>query len=91
MRLWMRDKIMDIDDLLANLQRSFVEQAQKQGQIVMPGYTHLQRAQPILSGNYLLAFVEQFQRDRDRLQDAQKLPIDGSRMRKNVKECPRML
>ncbi|MBN1436501.1 MAG: argininosuccinate lyase [Sedimentisphaerales bacterium] len=72
MRLWMRDKIADLDDLLADLQRAFVTQAQKQGQIVMPSYTHLQRAQPILSGNYLLAFVEQFQRDRDRLQDALK-------------------
>lgn len=72
MRLWMRDRIAIIDDLLANLQKTLVKQAIKQGQIVMPGYTHMQRAQPILSGSYLLSFAEQLQRDRDRLKDTRK-------------------
>lgn len=70
MRLWMRDCISFIGDDLRALQRTFVKLAgTKQGQVVMPGYTHLQRAQPVLSGSYLLAFVEQFERDRQRFKD----------------------
>jgi len=69
MRLWMRDRVVTIHDFIKDLQKALTEQAVKQGQVVMPGYTHLQRAQPILSGSYLLAFTEKFQRDRQRLQD----------------------
>ncbi len=72
MRLWMRDRIELIVGLLEDLQRALVEQASKQGQVVMPGYTHMQRAQPVLSGNYLLNFAEQLQRDKLRFNDAYK-------------------
>ncbi|MFC1782837.1 argininosuccinate lyase [Planctomycetota bacterium] len=70
MRLWMRDQIIIINDLLLDLQKALLQWAQKQGEIVIPGYTHLQRAQPILTGSLLLAYVEKFHRDRQRLEDA---------------------
>lgn len=69
MRLWMRDCIATIGERIMALQEVLVRQAAKQGEIVMPAYTHLQRAQPILSGSYLLAFVEQLQRDRERYRE----------------------
>jgi len=72
MRLWMRDRIDLIDQLIADAQRSLVKLAEQQGQIVMPGYTHLQRAQPITAGSALLAYVEMLQRDRERLADARR-------------------
>ena len=70
MRLWMRDEVEIVDDHLAALQRRLVELASKQGHLVMAGYTHLQRAQPVSVGSILLAYVEQLQRDRQRLSDA---------------------
>ena len=72
MRLWMRDTIATTVERLMALQESLVKMAAKQGQTLIPGYTHLQRAQPVLVGHYLLAFVEQFQRDRQRFEDAQR-------------------
>ena len=69
MRLWMRDQIEVLTKALTTLQKALLKQAQKYQQLVMPGYTHLQRAQPVLAGHYLLAFVEQSQRDRSRLAD----------------------
>ena len=70
MRLWMRDCIATLIERIMVLQQALVKQAEKQGKIVMPGYTHLQRAQPILTGHYLLAFTEMLQRDRLRFNDA---------------------
>ena len=52
------------------LQRSLVQQARNNGDLAMPGYTHLQRAQPILFAHHMLAYVEMFERDRDRVRDA---------------------
>ncbi len=72
MRLWARDEVEIIIDLLRQLQISLVGLAEKDGQVVMPGYTHMQRAQPILAGHYILAFVEMFDRDIQRLEDAYK-------------------
>ncbi len=69
MRLWMRDEIAILIQLIVDLQKALVKLAQKQGQIVMPGYTHLQRAQPILAGHGVLVFAEQLQRDKERLND----------------------
>ena len=69
MRLWMRDQISTIIARVMALQEALVKMAGRQGQVLMPGYTHLQRAQPVLAGHYLLAFVEQLQRDRGRLRD----------------------
>ncbi len=71
-KLWVRDAIDELDSLLAELQRAFVESAQREAGVVIPGYTHLQRAQPVLAAHYFLAYVEKFQRDRDRLADCRK-------------------
>jgi len=70
MRLWMRDRITVIVERIGMLQKALVKQAGRQGEAVMPGYTHLQRAQPVLVGHYLLAYAEQFERDRGRFADA---------------------
>ena len=68
------------------MQRSFVDVAERYRDLILPGYTHLQRAQPVLAAHYFLAYVEKFQRDRERLQDARKranvLPADRSAVRK---------
>jgi argininosuccinate lyase len=68
-RLWCVAAIDRVSQLLAELQRAFAALARQDGGVVMPAYTHLQRAQPILFGHELLAYVEMFQRDRDRLAD----------------------
>jgi argininosuccinate lyase len=72
LKLWTRDAIDELDSLLANLQKAFVESAEREAGVVIPGYTHLQRAQPVLAAHYFLAYVEKFQRDRDRLADCRK-------------------
>lgn len=69
MRLWCRDAIDRLDTLLAGLQRAFVGRCDGDFDVVMPGYTHTQRAQPVLAPHYWLAYVEKFQRDRQRLAD----------------------
>ena len=66
-RLYLRDQADTIDALLVEAQRAFARLARKYLGAVMPGYTHLQRAQPVLLSHHLLAYVEMFQRDRDRL------------------------
>ncbi len=72
LKLWVRDAIDDLDGLLLDLQRAFVESADREQGVVIPGYTHLQRAQPVLAAHYFLAYVEKLQRDRDRLADCRK-------------------
>ncbi len=72
MRLWIRGRIDQIDKLLEGLQKSFVGFAMRDGQVVIPAYTHMQRAQPILAAHYLLAYCEKLERDRQRLQDCRK-------------------
>src|SRR5690242_14924688 len=71
-KLWVRDAIDDLDERLANLQRAFLDLAERERDVIVPAYTHLQRAQPVLAAHYFLAYVEKFQRDRERLQDARK-------------------
>ncbi len=71
-RLWLRGEIDAIDAGLAQLQRALVEQAAKHAATVMPGFTHLQVAQPVTFGHHLLAYVEMFARDRERLADVRK-------------------
>jgi argininosuccinate lyase len=73
MRLWMRDEIEVIKDKITLLQRAFVSMAEKYAKDVMPSYTHLQRAQPIVVAAYLLNFVEQFERDFIRLGNCSSL------------------
>jgi argininosuccinate lyase len=69
-KLWVRDAIDATDGLLLVLQRALLDSAERDRDLILPGYTHLQRAQPILASHYFLAYVEKFQRDRDRLKDA---------------------
>jgi argininosuccinate lyase len=71
-RLWTRDAIDAIDERLADLQRAFVAAADRHQGLILPGYTHLQRAQPVLAAHYFLAFVEKLGRDRGRLADCRK-------------------
>ncbi|RUL83408.1 argininosuccinate lyase [Tautonia sociabilis] len=71
-KLWTRDAIDRLDGLLADLQRAFVAFADRHRDLILPGYTHLQRAQPVLAPHYALAFVEKFARDRDRLADCRR-------------------
>ncbi len=68
-RMYLRDEIAGIHDILRSLQKVLVVLADKHQGVVLPGYTHLQRAQPILLGHHLLAYYEMFERDRGRLED----------------------
>lgn len=72
LKLYTRDAIDDLDKLLVDLQRAFVSRCEKDADVVLPGYTHLQRAQPVLAAHYWLAYAEKFQRDRERLADCRK-------------------
>ena len=69
LRLYLRDATQAIRERLRVLQQALVAKAEVHLDTVMPGYTHLQRAQPILLAHHLLAYFEMFQRDRDRLAD----------------------
>jgi argininosuccinate lyase len=71
-KLWVRDALDDIDKKLQGAQRALAESAQAHRDVVLPGYTHLQRAQPVLAAHYFLAYVEKLQRDRERLADTRK-------------------
>lgn len=71
-KLWVREAIDEVDARLLEVQRSLVAQAESQRDLVIPGYTHLQRAQPVLAGHYFLAYAEKCQRDRERLADCRK-------------------
>jgi argininosuccinate lyase len=71
-KLWVRDAIDGLDGRLRDLQQALVEAAERERQLVLPGYTHLQRAQPVLAAHYFLAYVEKYQRDRERLADCRK-------------------
>jgi len=77
-KLWVRDTIDAIDAALAGYQRALVERAEEHAGTVMPGFTHLQTAQPVTFGHHLLAYVEMAARDRGRFADA----------RRRLNECP---
>jgi argininosuccinate lyase len=68
-RLWVRDTIDRIEAMLADLQAALIDRAEEYAATIMPGFTHLQTAQPITFGHHLLAYVEMFGRDRSRLAD----------------------
>ncbi|MBI37075.1 MAG: argininosuccinate lyase [Alphaproteobacteria bacterium] len=72
LRLWVRDSIDHLDSELQNLQESLIIRADKFCDLLMPGFTHLQTAQPITMGHHLLAYVEMFGRDRGRFADCRK-------------------
>jgi argininosuccinate lyase len=71
-KLWVRDAIDALDGRLHDLQISLVEAAAQNRDLVLPGYTHLQRAQPVLAAHYFLAHVEKYHRDRTRLADCRR-------------------
>jgi argininosuccinate lyase len=77
-RLWVRDAIDAVDEGLASLQRALVTRADEHADSVMPGFTHLQSAQPVTLGHHLLAYYEMIRRDRSRFRDA----------RARMNECP---
>jgi argininosuccinate lyase len=68
-RLWLRDEVIEISKVTRELQKSLVEAAERQKEAVLPGYTHLQRAQPILWAHWCLAYFEMLSRDRERLDE----------------------
>jgi argininosuccinate lyase len=72
LRLWLRDEIDAITKLLVALERAFLAQAARHAALVMPGFTHLQAAQPVTFGHHLLAYFEMLERDRERLADCRK-------------------
>ena len=71
-RLWVRDALDRIDAGLFNLQRVFFERCEADFDVILPGYTHLQRAQPVLAPHYWLAYCEKLARDRDRVKDCRR-------------------
>ena len=77
-RLWTRTAMERAGNLLHDLQKALVAQAEKHAATIMPGYTHLQPAQPITFGHHLLAYTEMFGRDASRFADA----------RERLNECP---
>ena len=99
-RMYLKDEIDNIMKLIGNLQKSLVNFAEKNIDVIFPGYTHLQHGQPVLLAHHLLAYVEMFDRDCQRLQDCRKrvdviplgscamagtsLPIDRDFVRKEL-------
>jgi argininosuccinate lyase len=71
-RLWLRDEIDLIAALLADLQKALLELAEKNAETILPGFTHLQVAQPVSFAHHMLAYVEMFSRDVERLADVRK-------------------
>lgn len=71
-RLFVRDTIDEIDSAFTSLQQALVDRALEHADTVMPGFTHLQTAQPVTFGHHLLAYVEMVSRDRGRFADARK-------------------
>ena len=78
LRLWVRDALDRVDGLLIQLQRAFLERCDIDAGVIVPAYTHLQRAQPVLASHYWLAYVEKLERDRSRVADC----------RRRVNTCP---
>ena len=100
LRMYLKDEIDNIKQLIGNLQRSLVAFADKNIDVIFPGYTHLQHGQPVLLAHHILAYVEMFDRDRQRLEDCRgrvdvmplgacamagtSLPIDRDFVRKEL-------
>jgi len=71
-RLFLRHELDRTDGLAAGLQRALLNQARGHRDLILPGYTHLQRAQPVLWGHHMLAYFDMLRRDRERLKDCRK-------------------
>jgi argininosuccinate lyase len=72
LRLWVRWAIDELDARLIEVQRAFVGRCDRDADVILPGYTHFQRAQPVLAPHYWLAYCEKFERDRLRLADCRR-------------------
>ena len=72
LRMYLREEIDEITELVKDVIEAILEQAQANKSVIMPGYTHLQRAQPILFSHHLLAYAMMLLRDLDRLSDCRK-------------------
>jgi argininosuccinate lyase len=72
LRLWVRGAIERLDEAMRELQRALIDRAEAEAATVMPGYTHLQIAQPVTFGHHLMAYVEMIGRDRSRLSDCRR-------------------
>lgn len=68
-RLWLREEIAEISNFVRTLQKSLLDLAEKNKDAILPGYTHLQRAQPVLWAHWCLAYFEMLARDRERLEE----------------------
>ena len=77
-RMYVRDALDGLDGAILRLQRALVAKADQHADVIMPGFTHLQPAQPVTFGHHLLAYVEMLERDRTRFADA----------RRRLNECP---
>jgi argininosuccinate lyase len=71
-RLWLRGEIDQITDLMTDLQLALVGLAEKNVDVILPGFTHLQVAQPVSFGHHMLAYVEMFSRDAERMQEIRR-------------------
>lgn len=78
LKLWVRDALDGLDGALKDLQETLIDRAEEHAATVMPGFTHLQAAQPVTLGHHLLAYTEMLGRDRSRVQDC----------RARMNECP---
>ena len=72
LKLWVREHLDRIDKRILNLQLAFTQAAVRHREIILPGYTHTQRAQPVLAPHVFLAYVEKLERDRSRLADCRR-------------------
>ena len=72
MRMWLRDEIFELAQDIRALQSALVRLGEQNARVLIPGYTHLQRAQPVYFAHHLLAYVEMLERDRERLKDGFK-------------------
>jgi argininosuccinate lyase len=72
LRMWLRAEVDEIRELLASVIEALLGQASQHAALVMPGFTHLQVAQPVTFGHHLLAYVEMFERDRQRLAECRR-------------------
>src|SRR5215204_3314770 len=71
-RMWLRDEMAALGEDLRSMQRSLVGLGEKHAQVIIPGYTHLQRAQPVYFAHHLLAYVEMLERDLERVAECRK-------------------
>jgi argininosuccinate lyase len=72
LRLWVREALDRVDSLLLDLQRAFLSRCDRDHDVILPAYTHMQRAQPVVASHYWLAYIEKLARDRQRIADCRR-------------------